>query len=94
MKNTVLQKSLKNELRSLGIEYVEMIIHWSRRQLTESTGKKDESLCGRIWMALPIQETAVLPFSSKKKGMMHACGHDVHMAVLLGTAMVLSKNQA
>lgn len=41
--------------------------------------------------ALPIQEAVALPFASERKGIMHACGHDVHMAVLLGAAMVFSK---
>ncbi|MDD4565069.1 MAG: M20 family metallopeptidase [Eubacteriales bacterium] len=40
---------------------------------------------------LPVQEAVSLPFASERKGIMHACGHDVHMAVLLGAAMVLNK---
>lgn len=34
--------------------------------------------------ALPIQEETNLPFASTHEGMMHACGHDGHMAMLLG----------
>ena len=34
--------------------------------------------------ALPILEETGLPFASKNKGVMHACGHDAHMALLLG----------
>ena len=41
--------------------------------------------------ALPIKETSNLDFSSKNDGVMHACGHDGHMAMLLGAAKVLSK---
>jgi amidohydrolase len=41
--------------------------------------------------ALPIQERTQLDFASCKPGIMHACGHDVHAAVGLGTAMVLSQ---
>lgn len=41
--------------------------------------------------ALPVEERTDLPFSSNNKGVMHACGHDVHTAVLLGTAKVLSQ---
>lgn len=41
--------------------------------------------------ALPIQEATGLPFSSQVPGVMHACGHDGHTAILLGTAMVLSR---
>lgn len=39
---------------------------------------------------LPIQETGELPFASENEGVMHACGHDGHMAMLLGAAKVLS----
>lgn len=50
--------------------------------------------------ALPVTEKLNLPFSSKQVttyqgqqvGVMHACGHDAHMAVLLGVAEFLSKN--
>ena len=41
--------------------------------------------------ALPIQETSGLPFSSQNDGVMHACGHDGHMAMLLGAAKVLTQ---
>ena len=43
--------------------------------------------------ALPIQEVGDLKYKSKNEGVMHACGHDGHMAILLGAANVLSKNQ-
>lgn len=43
--------------------------------------------------ALPIQEKTEIPFSSEHEGRMHACGHDVHTAVLLGTAKLLSENR-
>jgi amidohydrolase len=41
--------------------------------------------------ALPIQERTSLDYTSKVSGIMHACGHDVHTTVGLGTAMVLSQ---
>lgn len=41
--------------------------------------------------ALPITEATDLPFSSKHSGIMHACGHDGHMAVGLGIAYVLAQ---
>ncbi len=40
---------------------------------------------------LPVSEKTSLPFRSRFPGRMHACGHDVHMASLLGAAAVLSR---
>ncbi len=42
---------------------------------------------------LPIVEKASVPYGSQNPGVMHACGHDIHMAVLYGTAIVLSQLQ-
>jgi len=44
--------------------------------------------------ALPLTEETGLPFRSRLPGVMHACGHDVHMACLLGAAAVLSKRSS
>jgi amidohydrolase len=41
--------------------------------------------------ALPIQEQTNLDFASRKPGIMHACGHDVHSTIGLGVAMILSQ---
>lgn len=41
--------------------------------------------------ALPIQEENDVPYRSQNDGIMHACGHDVHMTALLGAAMILSE---
>lgn len=41
--------------------------------------------------ALPIQERTDLEFASRVPGVMHACGHDIHTTVGLGTAMVLAE---
>jgi amidohydrolase len=41
--------------------------------------------------ALPISEANKLAYTSRVSGVMHACGHDAHTAMLLGAAMLLSK---
>lgn len=43
--------------------------------------------------ALPVEEKTGLSFSSKHPGVMHACGHDVHMTVALGLLNYFSENQ-
>lgn len=43
--------------------------------------------------ALPVTEKTNLPFSSKHSGVMHACGHDIHMTVALGLLNYFSENQ-
>ena len=52
-----------------------------------------ESIAIRADMdALPIQEKSTLTYRSKYKNTMHACGHDGHMAILLGAAKYLSED--
>jgi amidohydrolase len=41
--------------------------------------------------ALPIEEGSELEFRSRVPGVMHACGHDIHTAVVLGTGLVLAE---
>jgi amidohydrolase len=43
--------------------------------------------------ALPITEANDVPYKSQNEGIMHACGHDAHMAMLLGVAALLSKTE-
>lgn len=43
--------------------------------------------------ALPIQETTGAPYASERPGLMHACGHDGHTAMLLGAAKALAERR-
>ncbi len=58
----------------------------------QGTQLSDRILAIRTDMdALPIQERTSLEYASRIEGVMHACGHDIHTTVGLGTAMVLSQ---
>ncbi len=80
---------VKRELDKLGIEYTE---EYGKSSVvaTINPDKKDFTIGIRADMdALMIQEKTDLPFTSKIDGQMHACGHDAHTAMLLGTAKAL-----
>ena len=80
---------VKRELDKLGIEYTE---EYGKSSVvaTINPDKKDFTIGIRADMdALLIQEKTDLPFKSKIDGQMHACGHDAHTAMLLGTAKAL-----
>jgi amidohydrolase len=58
----------------------------------KGTQSSDNILAIRTDMdALPIQERTNLEYASRIPGVMHACGHDIHTTVGLGTAMILSQ---
>lgn len=58
-------------------------------------GKPGKTVMLRADMdALPVQESANVPYASKIPGRMHACGHDGHMGAVVGAAAVLKEMQA
>lgn len=61
---------------------------------TLQNGKTNRSMGIRAEMdGLPITEQTNLPYASKHPGKMHACGHDGHMAMLLGAAAAIAKRR-
>lgn len=83
-------KFLASKLGELGIAY-EIILDGCSIVATLEGGKPGPVVGVRGDIdALPIKEETGLPFASKKEGIMHACGHDAHAAILLGTAKVLA----
>ena len=80
---------IKRELAAMGIAYTEKYCQ-SSIVADINPDCKDYTIAIRTDMdALPVEEKTGLAFSSENPGQMHACGHDCHMAVLLGTAKVL-----
>ena len=80
---------VKRELDSMGYEYTEKF-GISSVVATLNPEKTNFTIGIRADMdALPLQEKTDLPFKSKNDGKMHACGHDAHTAMLLGTAKAL-----
>lgn len=62
--------------------------------LVKGRGESDRTIGLRSDMdALPVEEATGKPWASKTKGRMHACGHDGHMAMLLGAAKYLAETR-
>ena len=80
---------IAEELKSMGYD-VKTNVGGTGVVATLDTGRKGPCIAFRADMdALPILEETGLEFESKRVGVMHACGHDGHMSVLLGTAITL-----
>jgi len=76
-------------LKSLGLE-VKRLAKTGVVGLLKGDGERTIAIRADM-DALPIQEENEVEYASKIPGKMHACGHDVHTAILLGTAKVLSR---
>ncbi len=77
-------------LQDLGIEYSTGI---ARTGVSALLGEGEPRFALRADMdALPILEANDVEYKSEKPGVMHACGHDAHVACLLGAAMLLSED--
>ncbi len=80
-----------DRLRAIGLQPREGV---GRTGVTAriDTGRPGPHLLLRADMdALPIVEATGLPFASEEEGKMHACGHDLHTATLLGAAEALHR---
>lgn len=80
---------IKHELEKLGLEVQSKIAQTGLVSILKGAGDGKVLLLRADMDALPIEEMTGLPFSSKCAGVMHACGHDVHSAVLVGVARIL-----
>jgi len=83
-------KIIKEELREMGIETKPVGETGVIGIINGKEGGRVIALRADI-DALPVTEDTGLPFASENAGIMHACGHDTHIAMLLGAAKILSE---
>ncbi len=84
---------IESELRKMGYEEIQRFENHTGL-CAMLRGGKAEAGCRTVALradidALPVLEKTGLPFASENEGIMHACGHDNHMAMLLGAAKML-----
>jgi len=83
-------KFVAQTLRDIGLNPKEGIAGTGIVVLIEGKNPKSKTIALRADMdALPIMEANKTEYISKKPGVMHACGHDVHTSSLMGTAKIL-----
>lgn len=86
-------KYVANKLREFNIEVIENVVRTGVIGILKGTNNGKTVALRADMDALPIEEETGLEFSSKNKGIMHACGHDAHTAMLLGAAKYLSNHR-
>jgi amidohydrolase len=92
-------KTIANHLEALGLEVKTGIARTGVTGVLKGVKPGPVIVLRADMDALPVSERSTLPFASKvttnyggqQVGVMHACGHDAHMAILMGAAEVLSK---
>lgn len=80
-------------LQRMGIPYQDKVAETGVVALIEGKEKGKIVALRADMDALPITEENEVPYKSTRKGVMHACGHDVHTASLLGAAKILHENK-
>jgi amidohydrolase len=92
-KEVLTAKAIANHLEEWGIEHQTGIAQTGI--VATITGERPGSVLAiRADMdALPIQEASEISYRSQHHGIMHACGHDGHVAIALGTAYYLSQHR-
>ncbi len=95
-------KKIEEHLRSLGMQVETKIAYTGLVGMLEGDLPGPTIALRADMDALPVEEKTGLPFASKVRttylgndvGVMHACGHDAHVAILMGVAEYLAKNKS
>ena len=84
-------EKIKEELKKLGIEILNLGMETGAVGLLRRKEDGPTIALRADIDALPIKELNDVPYRSQVDGVMHACGHDIHTASVLGAAKILSK---
>lgn len=83
---------IKETLTRWGIPFKAPYVTTGLMAVIQGKGREGKVIGLRADMdALPVTEATGLPFASANRGVMHACGHDMHMSSLLGTLKILNE---
>ncbi|MBK7142127.1 MAG: amidohydrolase [bacterium] len=82
---------LRKEVKKLGLRILPIRLKTGLLAEIEGSSPGPTVIIRTDIDALPILEQTGLPFASKRAGCMHACGHDMHMATILGTANLIAQ---
>lgn len=83
-------KAIAADLEAMGIEYKTFPDHTGVLGVIHG-GKPGKGIMLRADIdGLPVKECTGAPYASQNEGVMHACGHDTHISVLLGAAKILN----
>lgn len=81
---------IKEKLTSLGIDIIDLGMETGVVGLLKGKEEGPTIALRADIDALPIQELRDVEYKSRNDGVMHACGHDFHAAIVMGAAMILS----
>ena len=94
MRETRTAALIRSELEKMGVDEIQQPLPTAVVALIH--GKKGAGKCVALRAdidALPVHEETGLPFASVNEGVMHACGHDMHITILLTAARILCENR-
>jgi amidohydrolase len=89
---TKTQAYLIQYLHDMGVENIEQVADTGLAVIIQSSSPGKCIALRADMDALPIEEKNETNYTSKHKGIMHACGHDVHMSILMGVIRILHQN--
>ena len=92
MRETRTAALIRSELEKMGVDEIQQPLPTAVVGLLH--GGRGEGKCVALRAdidALPVHEESGVPFASEYEGRMHACGHDLHTTMLLGTAKTLCR---